>query len=202
MYVALGDSTGVGVGAKSGGGYVDRVVKQLREHTSDLVVANLCMSGATSAVVRERQLGAAIARRPHLATVMVGGNDLWRGIAPDAFAKNLDVIADNLTRVGAVVVMANVANLAHAPIAAHAERLAGVKLDDVEQRAARFNDVVAKVVARHDVVLVDLHGQASLRERPELFCADGFHPSDEGYAAIADQLWAAIERGGVVRKSA
>ena len=68
--------------------------------------------------------------------------------------------------------------------------------------AALFNDVVAKVAARHVVVFVDLHGQAPLRERPELFCADGFHPSGEGYAAIADQLWAAIERGGVVRESA
>src|SRR5947209_4099613 len=101
MYVALGDSTGVGVGAKSGAGYVDRIVMHLRERTTDLVVANLCMSGATSTTVRERQLGAALARRPKLATVMVGGNDLWRGVAPETFAKNLDAIGDNLSRIGA-----------------------------------------------------------------------------------------------------
>jgi lysophospholipase L1-like esterase len=42
---------------------------------------------------------------------------------------------------------------------------------------------------------VDLYS-ASRQEvprRPELIGADGYHPSDEGYARWAELMWAAIE---------
>ena len=47
----------------------------------------------------------------------------------------------------------------------------------------------------HGAEIVDLYS-ASRQEvprRPELIGADGYHPSDEGYARWADLMWAAIE---------
>jgi len=45
LYVALGDSTGVGVGAPQGGGYPERLARLLPA----LRLQNLCQGGATSA---------------------------------------------------------------------------------------------------------------------------------------------------------
>ena len=48
LYVALGDSTAVGVGAQIGGGYPDRLVVKLRTAYPALKLLNLGQSGATS----------------------------------------------------------------------------------------------------------------------------------------------------------
>src|ERR1700686_1245461 len=47
-YVALGDSTGLGVGAERDGGYVDRLAQRLSRSVEGLSVENLCRNGATA----------------------------------------------------------------------------------------------------------------------------------------------------------
>ena len=46
VYVALGDSTGVGVGARRGGGYVARLFERIERVRPGSRVVNLCVSGA------------------------------------------------------------------------------------------------------------------------------------------------------------
>ena len=60
-YVALGDSTGVGVGARNGG-YVARLFQNIASERPESKLTNLCVSGATTADVLRSQL-----RRGHRA---------------------------------------------------------------------------------------------------------------------------------------
>jgi lysophospholipase L1-like esterase len=55
VYVALGDSTGAGVGARDGG-YVLRLFKRIEEQRPGSKLVNLCVSGATTTDVLREQL--------------------------------------------------------------------------------------------------------------------------------------------------
>jgi acyl-CoA thioesterase I len=183
-YVALGDSTGVGVGARHGG-YVEHLFQRLRGHRPGVGLLNLCVSGATSATVLEGQLPRALRSRPHLVTLAVGGNDVWRGAPPAVYESNLDALTRALVATGASMVLANVPDLSLAPVA----RLVPPTL--YEGRLEPFNAAVARVAARHGVHHVDLFGmsRAELPHHPEYFSADGFHPSDAGYVRMAEHFW-------------
>ena len=78
---------------------------------------NLGVSGATSATVLSGQLPKAARSRPHVVTLAVGINDLWRGVEPHQFESNLDQLARGLTTTGAPVVLANLPDMSLAPVA-------------------------------------------------------------------------------------
>jgi lysophospholipase L1-like esterase len=60
----------------------------------------------------------------------------------------------------------------------------------------RFNEALARAARSYGVEVVDLYAasRAEIPRRPELIAADGYHPSDQGYARWAELLWAGIER--------
>ena len=68
VYVALGDSTGAGVGAREGG-YVARLFKRIEERRPGSTLSNLCVSGATTADLVRDQLELGVALNPDLVTV-------------------------------------------------------------------------------------------------------------------------------------
>lgn len=197
-YVALGDSSAVGVGAR-GGGYVEHLFQRLRRTREGVGLLNLGVSGATSATVLSGQLPKATRARPHVVTLAVGINDLWRGVEPHQFESNLDQLARGLAGTGAPVVLANLPEMSLAPVARLATHFLPREL--ISARIAAFNEAVARVVSRHGLIGVDLHGP-SLVELPgstNYFSPDGFHPSDVGYQRMAEHFWPALlqatERG-------
>ncbi|MDO9017901.1 MAG: SGNH/GDSL hydrolase family protein [Deltaproteobacteria bacterium] len=198
-YVAMGDSAGVGVGAHDGRGYVDRVYERLEAVAPRAALLNLCRSGATSDAVRSEHVGRAVAARPAVVTLFIGGNDLWRGVSPRRYGENLDAIVDALGATGARMILGTVPDLAHAPAAVLAEQFLGITPATLESRAQALSDEVRRVAAARGCDLLDLHA-VGLSDRPHFFSADGFHPSSEGYAHWADQLWPllrrALTRGG------
>lgn len=187
-YVALGDSSAVGVGARQGG-YVEHLFQRLRRARPGVGLLNLGVSGATSATVLAGQLPRATRAQPHLVTLAVGINDLWRGVEPHQFESHLDQLARGLVATGASVVLGNLPDMSLAPVARLATNFIPIAL--IAERIAAFNAAVARVVARHGVFGVDLHGpsRVELPNRPELFSADGFHPSDAGYQRMAEHFW-------------
>lgn len=193
IYIALGDSAGVGVGAHDGRGYVTRVFSRLAQRVPNARLANLCISGATSGTVLDRQADRAVLERPSLVTLFIGGNDLWRLTAPDRFRSNIDGIAARLAKTGAPVLIGNLANMSHAPAASYAESMLGISKKMIEDRVKTFNSSIAAAAARHHFTVVDLFG-VGIADRPHYFCGDGFHPSSEGYAIWADLLWPYMER--------
>src|SRR5215204_6390825 len=89
VYVALGDSTGAGVGAREGG-YVARLFKRIAERRPESRLNNLCVSGATTADLLRDQLQKAVDADPDLITVGIGINDIGHGLTLEQFSKNFE----------------------------------------------------------------------------------------------------------------
>jgi acyl-CoA thioesterase I len=187
-YVALGDSTGLGVGAERDGGYVDRLAQRLSRSVEGLSVENLCRNGATAGDVRATQVPRALRLSPALITLVAGISDVVQGLPDEAFAVNLEEIAVLLARCRAKVVMTNIPNLALSPMAARVPR------SIYENRIEVFNEHAFATARRHGFTFVDLFemSRAALPGHPELFCPDGFHPSGEGYEQWTEILWPAV----------
>ena len=189
-YVALGDSTGVGVGAREGG-YVARIFKRIEAVRGGSALTNFCVSGATSADVVNRQLERGVAADPNLVTLGIGINDIGHGLEIEEFAENYDAILKRLkagTR--ATIVVSNLPDISSAP------RIPPALRSEYQQRIIMFNQKLEEIARRHGVVIFDVFGitHEQLPQHPEYFSVDGFHPSDQGYQLWADQMWPTVAR--------
>jgi lysophospholipase L1-like esterase len=192
QYVALGDSTVEGVGASTPEhNYVSRLHERLRAVYPAARAVNLGVGGATSADVLRRQLDRAIALRPHLVTLAIGPNDITTRVPVEAYEKNVDAILRRLhgeTR--AVTVVNLIPDLVVTPrFRAHRARNA------LGRQTVRFNEALERRSREHGAELVDLYlaSQREVPARPELIGADGYHPSDVGYARWAELVWPGIQ---------
>ena len=183
-YVALGDSTAVGVGAARGGGYPERLASRLRNDGLPVGLTNLGQSGARIRDVFTGQVKRAVAAQPTLVTLGVGTNDIWRGTPVEDFQDDLDRIARRLKQTGASLVVVNIADMALAPVA----KMVPSAL--YEGRIEPFNAAMAEVARAHGMHLVDLYTASTemFPHNTHFFCHDGFHPSDQGYEEWADLL--------------
>jgi len=189
LYLALGDSTGVGVGASAGGGYPERLLVRLQAARPAFRLLNLCQSGATTQDLIAGQLPDALRLRPSLVTVGIGINDVGMMLPEESFAANLQTLLLSLRRLGAKVALLNIPDLALAPA------MAAMRGSSYERRIELFNEQIELSAARHEVLLVDLFSlsREKLRDRPGLFSPDGFHPSAEGYEAWAGLMFPHVD---------
>jgi lysophospholipase L1-like esterase len=190
VYVALGDSTGSGVGARDGG-YVARLYKRLEELREGSTLVNLCVSGATTADVFRNQLQKSVEADPDLVTLGIGINDVGHGVTLDQFEKDYDEILSVLREnTVAQIVVTNIPDVSTAP------RIPGPMRSDYQRRIVQFNRKLEEIAARYGVVVFDIHSITAreLPEHPEYFSADGFHPSDAGYELWAREMWPVLER--------
>src|SRR5438132_5242495 len=153
LYVALGDSTAIGVGAGAGGGYPERLVAKLRPAFPALKLLNLGESGATTSDLRETQLPRALRTRPRLVTLGIGINDVGLQIPDDAFALNLEETVVPLRKLGAPIAIANIPDLALAPAVARA-----VPRSFYERRIELFNDHITAPAAVDRLLRVHVFG--------------------------------------------
>lgn len=192
LYVALGDSTVEGVAATSPRhSYVSRLHERLRAIYPSARVDNLGVSGAVSADVLGRQLDRAIGLRPDLVTLSIGPNDITEGIPVEDYEKNVDGILRRLTRETRALVVVNLLpDLAVTPRFARSD-----ERDVVGRLTARFNEALGRKAGEHGVEIVDLYepSRDEVPRRPELVAADGYHPSDLGYARWAELMWTRVE---------
>ncbi|HET9479287.1 MAG TPA: SGNH/GDSL hydrolase family protein [Pyrinomonadaceae bacterium] len=190
VYVALGDSTGVGVGAVEGG-YVMRLLKRILEHRPGSELMNLCVSGATSADVLHGQLDKGVAREPELVTLGIGINDIGHGVSLGRFAENYDRILSTLKeKTQATIVVTNIPDISSAPQVPSSMR------HQYQQQIITFNERLEEIANRHGVTIFDIYSITTreLPSHPEYFSRDGFHPSDEGYELWANEMWPTIAR--------
>jgi lysophospholipase L1-like esterase len=186
-YVAIGASDAVGVGAAhpETDGWVPRLGAQLG---SNVRVVNLGVSGSTLGQALQEQLGPALDAQPDVVTVWLAVNDLNARVPLDQYAAQLDTLLGGLDSTHARVLVGNVPDLA--ALAAYR----GLDAAQVTADVTRWNAVIADTTARHGDTLVDLHAHwQELDEHPEYLSADGFHPSSEGYQALADVFAAAYQ---------
>lgn len=190
IYVALGDSTGSGVGAREGG-YVARLFKRIVTHRPGSSIVNLCVSGATTNEVLRDQLNSGLRARPHLVTLGIGINDIGHGLSLDEFSKNYEEILASLKKnTGATIVVTNIPDISSAP------RIPAAIRGEYHQRIVEFNRRLAEIAATHGAIVFDVYSvtHEKLPSHPEYFSADGFHPSDQGYELWAEQMWPTIAR--------
>ena len=191
IYAALGDSTGVGVGAEQGGGYVARLFHRIERVRSRPRLINLCMSGATTADVLREQTPQVKANEPTLLTLGIGINDLGRGVSVESFARNYEAIILRLReRSGAPIVLTNTPDISFAPAVPSFMR------DELRRRIRSFNERIAEMAARHEAFLVDVFTSSHelLPAHPEFFSADKFHPSEAGYEYWAKEMWSEVKK--------
>lgn len=190
VYAAFGDSTGVGVGARRGGGYVARVFERIERARAGSSLQNFCVSGAETSDVLRGQLARLDATRPTLVTLGIGINDVSHGVTPDEFARNYEEIVTRLkSKTDAPIVATNIPDISHAP------RVPAFLHEQVRQRIQLFNSHIAEIGRRHNLLLVDAYDMSRevIPNHPEFFSSDGFHPSDEGYEYWAKMMWPVVK---------
>ncbi len=189
VYVAFGDSTGAGVGARRGGGYAERLFARIERERPGSRLLNFAVSGATTADVLRVQIPRLREARPTLVTVGIGLNDATRGVTTEQFASNYDEIANRIkAATDAPIVVTNLPDISFAP------QVPVFLRDELRARIIAFNERIAEVAARHGLILVDAYATSheAMPAHPEYFSADGFHPSAEGYEFWAETMWPAV----------
>ena len=190
VYVALGDSTGSGVGA-SEGGYVLRVFNRLVELRPGSKLTNLCVSGATTEDLMRNQLERGVAMNPDLVTVGIGINEIGHGFTLDQFANNYEEILKTLReKTNARIVVTNIPDISSAP------RIPGPMRSGYQQQIIKFGERLGEIAKRYGVTVFDIYSitRDELPSHPEYFSSDGFHPSDQGYELWATEMWPTVSR--------
>ena len=189
-YVALGDSYTIGTATRS---EAERWPNQLVERLGGaeapgglVLVANLGVNGFTSRDVIDVQLPRLDSLRADIVSVLVGVNDVVRGVPALTYAANVNLILDSLVgRLGA-------------------ERLFVVTTPDytVTPQGAEYGDPAAQARGIRDVnailerlardrgiAWVDVH-DVSLGAATDasLVAADGLHPSGAQYALWVERI--------------
>ncbi|HEX6732542.1 MAG TPA: SGNH/GDSL hydrolase family protein [Pyrinomonadaceae bacterium] len=193
IYVALGDSTGAGVGAREGG-YVVRIFNRLLTKRPGSRLVNKCVSGATTADVIHYQLKEGINANPTLVTLGIGINDIGHGVSLQEFAKNYQAILSQVkNRTNARVIVTNIPDISSAP------QIPATMRQQYQQSIIQFNRKLEEIASRHGAVIFDVFSitHDALPSHPEYFSADGFHPSDKGYELWAEEMWPTVSKVAV-----
>jgi len=199
-YVALGASDAVGVGATDPNhtAYVPLIISRLPQGSDAL---NLGISGETLHRALTDELPQAIAAQPTLITVWLVGNDFKDCVSLTQYGADLNTLLTQLQqRTHAKVFVANAPDFSALP-ALQAQVAGGsfcgapATLATVRSQTQQWNRVIDASVATHHDTLVDLF-DAGLSTHPGYISGDGFHPSDQGYLALANLFWSAIVAQG------
>ena len=188
VYVALGDSTVYGLGASSPSThYVARLFWRLHSQYPLARLSNRGACLATTTDVLAHQVPDAIMDRPHLVTLSVGPNDIRQGRTPQDFAGRVEVILERLERdTDAAVILNALPDLSLSPRFREPER------SMVAALTRHYNHALQHVADDFGIELVDLTITDPVVDPQRFFSDDGYHPSDDGYAAWAGAMWEAV----------
>jgi lysophospholipase L1-like esterase len=178
----MGASDAVGIGAfPLENGYVYKVRDGLRQRADTVELFNLGVSGKRIGYIEDTELPFGLARQPNVVTIWAGPNDIIHGTQVEEFETSLANIFLQLRQATtALVVMANVPDMTQIP-----RFLLDPDPDVTIQRIAAFNDAIARQTALHSIPLVDLFGGGYASDWSNV-SLDGFHPSNQGHAKIAE----------------
>jgi lysophospholipase L1-like esterase len=192
-YVALGDSYTIGTSVQVADRWPNRLVRALGPAPPTLrLVANLAVNGFTSADVLELELPQLARLEPGFASLLVGVNDVVRGVPLDDYRANVERILGELLRcvpAGSIVTVSTPDYTVTPQGAAYG--------DPATRRAAivEHNAVLARAAGSHGIAFVDIHG-LSLRAAGDrtLVAGDGLHPSGAQYALWVERIAPVVAR--------
>ena len=163
--LAFGDSLTAGYGLPPGQGFAPQLEDVLRRNGVRAFVTNGGVSGDTAAAGRRRLAWTldGLNRKPDLAIVALGANDMLRGIAPAQTRAELDAIMAEFDRRGIPVVMAGM--------------LAAPNLGTRYVRD--YNAIFPELARKYDAPLYPFFLQG-VAGNPALNLADRVHPNFQG----------------------
>ncbi|MHA6762574.1 SGNH/GDSL hydrolase family protein [Streptacidiphilus sp. PAMC 29251] len=181
----LGDSTAAGFGVDRGretlGALLAGGIASVAERPVRLSVA--AVNGATSEDL-ERQVGQILPERPDVVLIMIGANDVTQRIKVTHAVRKLGDAVRRMQAAGIKVVVGTCPDLGTIePVRPPLRWLA--------RRASR------QLAAAQTIAVVEAGGRSvslgallgpEFRGRPEMFAADRYHPSAQGYATAAMAL--------------
>ncbi len=182
-YLAMGDSTAAGWGAKTWEAtYPYLVARALAERGFRVHVVVVAIGGATVNGVKTRQLEAIERVRPDWITLSVGANDATHFTAPTDYRRDLSAILAALETSSARTIL-----VADTPDMFLAPALPLPLSMGTARRARDQNAILRELKSDSRIQIVELYqrGKLDARANPKLYAADRFHPSDEGYAKWA-----------------
>ena len=190
LYVAIGASDTYGIGSDDPDeqNWPADLTKLLGRGTRmiNLGVPSIHAHGAINV-----ELPVALDAHPDLVTVWLAVNDIADQVPVDSYAQDLDHL---LSRLHAALPHARIA-VANVPDLSYLPRFQNVDHQTLEQQIQAYNAVIATIVARYQVTLVDLyHLAALLAAHPEYISSDGFHPNALGYEALAQIFYGVLQK--------
>lgn len=180
-FVAVGDSFTEGMSDLMPDGtyrgWADLLAARLAARTPGFRYANLAVRGKLIGQIVDEQVGAAVAMRADVVTLVGGLNDTLRpkcdmgrvcGLLDEAVEK----LAPSCDR---LVLM-------------HSPGRQGPMLGRFRPRMERLFAHIDTLAARHGALVVDLYGSGALSD-PRLWDADRLHLTAEGHRRVAEAVW-------------
>lgn len=183
-YVALGDSYTIGTSVTADESWPSQLVARLPELE---LVANLGVNGYTSTDLITHELPQLERLQPELVSVLIGVNDVVRGIPDLAYAGNVAVILEELlSRLPpSRIVCVATPDYTRTPHGADYG-------DPIQQSDAivRINAILREASEQRHISFVPEIFEVSehASEDEELVAADGLHPSAAQYARWVDAI--------------
>ena len=171
----FGDSLSAGYGIRPEQAWPALLEKRLREKRLDYSVANVSISGETTAGGRARLPEALQRHKPAIVVIALGANDGLRGLPLAQMRDNLAAMLDSAQASGARTL------------------LIGMRLPPnygpyASEFAASFTDIARRrKIAALDFLL------APIAANPAHFVSDGIHPTPEAQPLILDHVWPALQ---------
>ena len=172
--LVMGDSLSAGYGIRPEQAWPSLLGMRLAEKRLDYSVANLSISGETTAGGRSR-LGAALkTHQPAIVVIALGANDGLRGLPLSQMRDNLNAMVDASRTSGARVV------------------LAGMRLPpNYGPYAADFFGSFKSIAQSKKTPLIEFLLEP-VAAKPQLFQADNLHPLAEAQPLILDHVWSTL----------
>ncbi|WP_420801978.1 arylesterase [Sphingomonas cavernae] len=173
LVVAFGDSLFAGYGLAQDQGFAPALERALSAGGVKAQVFNAGVSGDTSAAGLQRLSFVldGLARKPDLVIVGLGGNDMLRGLSPEATRANLDAILSELDKRGVRTMLTGM--------------LAAPNLG--ADYAAAFNRIYPELARKHGATLYPFFLDGVVGRR-DLLLPDGIHPNDRGVDVVVSHV--------------
>lgn len=176
--LAIGDSLTAGYGLPAAAAFPAQLQTRLRAVFPDAAVQNAGVSGDTTegGLRRLPRLLASLTRKPDLAIVELGANDLLRGIAAERTRANLDAMLEQL---GACAIATLLASF-------EVPRFLGAL-------ATQYDGMYAALAAKHDAALAPFF-PAGVLGHADMVLADRLHPNARAIELVAAGFAPAVLR--------
>ncbi|MBS1138571.1 MAG: Lipolytic enzyme [Proteobacteria bacterium] len=172
--LVMGDSLSAGYGIRPEQAWPSLLGTRLSDKRLDYSVANLSISGETTAGGRSRLAPALKAYQPAIVVIALGANDGLRGLPLAQMRDNLNAMVDAARSAGARVV------------------LAGMRLPpNYGPYAADFHSSFVDIAKAKKAPLIDFLLEP-VAANPRYFQSDNLHPLAEAQPLILDHVWPAI----------